>query len=110
MYYNRVCHSAILTPLSLPPSLPLSLPPSTCTSTVLQGYQSLRQLTKLSRLEVPQNILDDIMAIKDDDAAIQSYGINLIVRMCEELFESGVVRLVSRTFYLFNMYCKCKCT
>lgn len=58
----------------------------------LQGYQSLRHLTKLSKLEVPKHILDDITRIKDDDAAIQKYGIDLAVRMCRELFESGEVR------------------
>ena len=73
-------------PLPLP--LLLLLPPS------LQGYQSLRHLTKLSRLEVPQHILNDIMPIKDDDAAVQRYGIKLAVEMCRDLFDSGVVRLV----------------
>ena len=57
-----------------------------------QGYQSLRHLTKLSKLEVPKHILDDITRIKDDDAAIQKYGIDLAVRMCRELFELGEVR------------------
>ena len=57
-----------------------------------QGYQSLRHLTKLSKLEVPEHIQNDIIRIKDDDAAIQKYGIELAVRMCKELFESGEVR------------------
>ena len=57
----------------------------------IQGYQSLRHLTKLSKLEVPQVIKDAIMPIKDDDIAVRNYGVQLAVKMCRELFESGVV-------------------
>ena len=78
---------------SLPPthpSLPLPhsppfLPPSP------QGYRSLHNLTKLSKLEVPQNIMDAILPIKDDDAAIQKFGIDYAVSMCKELLNSGLV-------------------
>ena len=58
----------------------------------IQGYQSLRSLTKLSKLEVPQNIREAIQPIKDDDAAVRSYGVHLAVQMCRELLDSGVVR------------------
>lgn len=57
----------------------------------IQGYQSLRSLTKLSKLEVPQNIREAIQPIKDDDAAVRSYGVHLAVQMCRELLDSGVV-------------------
>lgn len=57
----------------------------------MQGYQSLRHLVKLSRLEVPQTIQDAIDPIKDDDAAIQKYGVELGVKLCQEVLESGVV-------------------
>ena len=56
-----------------------------------QGYQSLRHLVKLSRLEVPQAIQDAIDPIKDDDAAIQKYGVELGVKICQEILDSGVV-------------------
>ncbi|XP_027699647.1 methylenetetrahydrofolate reductase isoform X2 [Vombatus ursinus] len=57
----------------------------------IQGYHSLRQLVKLSKLEVPQEIKDVIEPIKDNDAAIRNYGIELAVAMCQELLASGVV-------------------
>lgn len=57
----------------------------------IQGYQSLRHLTKLSKLDVPKNICDAIMPIKDNDQAVRNYGIHLAVKMCKELFDSGVV-------------------
>ena len=61
---------------------------------ILQGYRSLHNLTKLSKLEVPQNIMDAILPIKDDDAAIQKFGINFAINMCKELLNSGLVRSV----------------
>ena len=60
----------------------------------IQGYQSLRHLVKLSRLEVPQNIQDAINPIKDDDVAIQKYGVELGIKICQEVLDSGVVRAV----------------
>lgn len=56
-----------------------------------QSYSSMRQLVKLSKLEVPQEIKDVIEPIKDNDAAICSYGIELAVNLCQELLASGVV-------------------
>lgn len=66
----------------------------------IQGYQSLRSLTKLSKLEVPQNIREAIQPIKDDDAAVRSYGVHLAVQMCRELLDSGVVNGLH--FYTLN--------
>lgn len=54
-----------------------------------QGYQSLRQLVKLSKLEVPEEITSVIEPIRDNDAAIRNYGIQHAVGMCRVLLESG---------------------
>lgn len=51
----------------------------------IQGYASLRHLVKLSRLEVPQWIVDAIEPIKDDDEAIRKYGVQLGIEMAREL-------------------------
>lgn len=56
-----------------------------------QGYQSLRQLVKLSKLEVPEEITRVIEPIKDNDAAIRNYGIHQAVEMCRKLLDSGQV-------------------
>ncbi|XP_078094986.1 methylenetetrahydrofolate reductase (NADPH) isoform X2 [Mustelus asterias] len=56
-----------------------------------KGYHSLRQLVKLSKLQVPQEIKDIIDPIKDNDAAIRNYGIDLATDMCKVLLESGLV-------------------
>ncbi|XP_037684437.1 methylenetetrahydrofolate reductase isoform X2 [Choloepus didactylus] len=57
----------------------------------IQGYSSLRQLVKLSKLEVPLEIKGVIEPIKDNDAAIRSYGIELTVSLCQKLLASGLV-------------------
>ena len=57
----------------------------------LQSYQSLRQLTKLSKLEVPSSIMSDLHSIKDNDEAVRKYGVDQAVKMCHELLDSGMV-------------------
>lgn len=49
----------------------------------VQEYASLRHLAKLSRVVIPQSIIDQIEAIKDDDRAIRELGIDLAVAMCK---------------------------
>ncbi|KAH1175824.1 hypothetical protein KIL84_022349 [Mauremys mutica] len=66
----------------------------------IQGYHSLRQLVKLSKLEVPQEIKEVIEPIKDNDAAIRNYGVELAVSMCRELLDSGMVSGLH--FYTLN--------
>lgn len=66
----------------------------------IQGYASLRHLVKLSRLEVPQWIVDAIEPIKDDDEAIRKYGVNLGIKMAQELLESAEVPGIH--FYTLN--------
>ncbi|XP_065506006.1 methylenetetrahydrofolate reductase (NADPH) isoform X2 [Caloenas nicobarica] len=58
------------------------------------------QLVKLSKLEVPQEIKDVIEPIKDNDAAIRNYGVELAVSMCRELLDSGMVHGLH--FYTLN--------
>ncbi|KAL7827499.1 hypothetical protein SRHO_G00332170 [Serrasalmus rhombeus] len=57
----------------------------------IQGYHSLRQLVKLSKLEVPEEIMQVIEPIKDNDDAIRNYGIHHAVEMCKVLLASGDV-------------------
>ncbi|XP_045163409.2 methylenetetrahydrofolate reductase (NADPH)-like [Mercenaria mercenaria] len=66
----------------------------------IQAYQSLRHIVKLSRLEVPQEIIDDINPIKDNDEAIRNYGVDMTVKMAKELFETGYIYGVH--FYTLN--------
>jgi methylenetetrahydrofolate reductase (NADPH) len=81
LQFHRDCRRVGITVPIIPGILPI------------QGYRSLHNLTKLSKLEVPQNIMDAILPIKDDDAAIQKFGISLAVNVCKELLNSGLVSL-----------------
>uniref|UniRef100_A0A7N8WXK1 Methylenetetrahydrofolate reductase (NADPH) n=1 Tax=Mastacembelus armatus TaxID=205130 RepID=A0A7N8WXK1_9TELE len=66
----------------------------------IQGYQSLRQLVKLSKLEVPEEITKVIEPIKDNDAAIRNYGIHQAVEICRVLLDSG--KVPGLHFYTLN--------
>ncbi|ESO95781.1 hypothetical protein LOTGIDRAFT_214878 [Lottia gigantea] len=57
----------------------------------IQAYQSLRHIVKLSKLEVPQEIIDAINPIKENDAAIRNFGIDLCVDLCKHVLASGDV-------------------
>ena len=48
-------------------------------------------MAKLSKLEVPKEILDAIQPIKNNDQAIRKYGIFKAVEMCRDLLNSGMV-------------------
>lgn len=86
-FYND-CHKIGITCPVIPGLLPI------------QAYQSLRHIVKLSRLEVPQEVIDDINPIKDNDEAIRNYGIFQTVAMAKQLFDSGTVQGLH--FYTLN--------
>ncbi|ELU06114.1 hypothetical protein CAPTEDRAFT_181552 [Capitella teleta] len=66
----------------------------------IQAYQSLRHIVKLSRLEVPDDIIDTITPIKDNDEAIRNYGIFQATEMCRDLLDSGSIHGLH--FYTLN--------
>jgi len=57
----------------------------------IQAYASLRQLAKLSKLEIPQWILDTLEPIKSNDDAIRKFGVDFAVDMCKQLLASDEV-------------------
>ncbi|RNA39112.1 methylenetetrahydrofolate reductase isoform X2 [Brachionus plicatilis] len=65
----------------------------------IQSYDSLRHICKLSKLEVPQNIVSAMEKIKDNDEAIRIYGIEQAVNLCQELMQAGVFGV---HFYTLN--------
>uniref|UniRef100_T1J9I4 methylenetetrahydrofolate reductase (NADPH) n=1 Tax=Strigamia maritima TaxID=126957 RepID=T1J9I4_STRMM len=56
----------------------------------IQGSDSLRQIVKLAKLEVPKEIIDDLIMLKDNNEDIRSYGIKHAVNLINELFETGL--------------------
>jgi len=65
----------------------------------IQGYQSLRHIVKLSKLEVPDEIIDTITPIKDNDEAIRKFGVDQAVEMCVKLMKEGFCGI---HFYTLN--------
>lgn len=66
----------------------------------IQAYQSLRHIVKLSGLEVPTTIMNEIEPFKDNDEAVRNYGIRQGTEMCKILLNSGVVNGLH--FYTLN--------
>lgn len=60
----------------------------------------MRHIVDLSKLEVPQEIIDNINPIKENDEAIRNYGIDQTVKIIRQLFESGEV--LGFHFYTLN--------
>ena len=55
----------------------------------IQTYDSLRHIVKLSKLEVPKEITDVVEPLRDNNEAIQNYGVHQATQMIRELFQSG---------------------
>ncbi|XP_067659127.1 methylenetetrahydrofolate reductase (NADPH)-like [Haliotis asinina] len=66
----------------------------------IQAYQSLRHIVKLSKLEVPQEIIDAINPIKDNDEAIRNFGIHHAVEMSKTMLQTGEIHGLH--FYTLN--------
>jgi methylenetetrahydrofolate reductase (NADPH) len=66
----------------------------------IQSYDSLRHICKLSKLDIPQEIIGEMEKIKGNDEAIRSYGIKSALKLCQDLFDSGLVCGVH--FYTLN--------
>jgi methylenetetrahydrofolate reductase (NADPH) len=65
----------------------------------IHNYQSFVRVTRLAG-DVPSRLLDALEPIRNDDAAVREYGIDLVVKMCRRLEEHGVPGL---HFYTLNL-------
>lgn len=68
----------------------------------IQTFRSFQRMTSLSgnKISVPQDILDDLQPIKENDEEVQKYGVQLGIRMCKELIKHGVSGI---HFYTINL-------
>ncbi|KAK7085065.1 hypothetical protein SK128_003544 [Halocaridina rubra] len=66
----------------------------------IQSYDSLRHIVKLSKLDVPQEIMDVVTPLKDNDEAIRNYGIHQMVTLIKELFDADMAPGIH--FYTLN--------
>ena len=66
----------------------------------IQSYDSLRHIVKLSKLDVPSEIMDVVAPLKDNDEAIRNYGIHQMVTLIKELFAEDMAPGIH--FYTLN--------
>eukprot|EP01006_Ploeotia_vitrea_P033942 TRINITY_DN65671_c11_g10_i1.p1 TRINITY_DN65671_c11_g10~~TRINITY_DN65671_c11_g10_i1.p1 ORF type:complete len:650 (-),score=362.60 TRINITY_DN65671_c11_g10_i1:68-1969(-) len=66
----------------------------------IQAYGGFKRMTGFCKTHVPQEILNRLEPIKDDDDAVKQYGIELCISMCRRLVEAGVPGL---HFYTLNL-------
>merc|ERR1719506_1122939 len=55
----------------------------------IQSYAGFRRMTGLCKTFIPKSIDEELEPIKDNEAAVKEYGIDLAVRMSKELMAGG---------------------
>ncbi|GAB5586991.1 methylenetetrahydrofolate reductase (NAD(P)H) met13 [Umbelopsis nana] len=63
----------------------------------IQNYNGLKRVISFNNNFVPQHIWDDLEAIKEDDAAVKDYGIDLAVKFIKKMLEEGI-----RGFHIYT--------
>ncbi|KAI8997799.1 methylenetetrahydrofolate reductase [Pilobolus umbonatus] len=66
----------------------------------IQNYAGLKRVISFNNNHVPQKIWDDLEAIKDNDAAVKDYGINLSIKFIHKFREAGINGFHIYTFNL----------
>lgn len=56
----------------------------------IMTYGGFKRMTAFCKTKVPQDILDTVESLKDNEEAVRAYGIDLGVQMCKRLLEAGV--------------------
>merc|ERR1719240_1686825 len=55
----------------------------------IQSYPGFRRMTTLCKTFIPKQIDEALELVKDNEAAVKEYGIELAVQMCKELMDGG---------------------
>ncbi len=66
----------------------------------IQNYQRFKRFTDLAQIHVPSQLAADLEQIKDDDSAVQAYGIEHATQLCQALLSRKVPGL---HFYTLNL-------
>ncbi|CAG2164010.1 unnamed protein product [Oppiella nova] len=56
----------------------------------IQSYDSLEKIVKLSKLDIPDAIVSDLNAIRNNDEAVRNYGIDWTVSLCRQIIAANV--------------------
>ncbi|KAL0089673.1 methylenetetrahydrofolate reductase-domain-containing protein [Phycomyces blakesleeanus] len=66
----------------------------------IQNYNGLKRVISFNNNHVPQHIWDALEPIKDDDAAVKEYGINLTIDFIRKMWAAGINGFHIYTFNL----------
>ncbi|CAG2106170.1 unnamed protein product, partial [Medioppia subpectinata] len=56
----------------------------------IQSYESLEKIGKLSKLDIPDTLLNDLDIIRSNDEAVRNYGIQWAVGLCRQVLAANV--------------------
>ena len=68
------------------------------------NYNNFKRMVGFCKINVPQNILNDLELIKDNDEEVAKYGIDLATNMCKKIIDYGIYSL---HFYTLNREDSC---
>eukprot|EP00835_Amoeboradix_gromovi_P005848 NODE_598_length_6262_cov_0.141652.p1 type:complete len:591 gc:universal NODE_598_length_6262_cov_0.141652:3280-5052(+) len=66
----------------------------------IQNYNGFMRMTSLCKTFVPEQIKEDLFAIKEDDALVKEYGVELAVNMCKQMMHHDIKNF---HFYTLNL-------
>lgn len=67
----------------------------------IQNYGGFKRMIGFCKTHVPDDIAEAIEKIKDDDAAVKRFGIDLGIQMCKRILDSGLAPGIH--FYSLNL-------
>eukprot|EP00474_Spongospora_subterranea_P007846 CRZ08304.1 hypothetical protein [Spongospora subterranea] len=66
----------------------------------IQNYSAFKRMTTFCKTKVPKDIFDRLEPIKEDDAKVKDYGVELGVSMCQKMLKAGIPGI---HFYTLNL-------
>ena len=66
----------------------------------IQNYNGFKRMTSLCKTFVPDHITESMELIKEDDALVKEYGIELAVQMCKQMMQHDITNF---HFYTLNL-------
>jgi len=66
----------------------------------IQSYNGFLKMTSLCGTYIPEEVMSELERIKADESEVRKYGVNLCVKMCKEIMDSGTNFL---HFYTINL-------
>lgn len=66
----------------------------------INNYNAFKRMVAYTKARIPQHIFRALEPIRNNDAMVKAYGIQLGIKMCQRLFKSGILGV---HFYTLNL-------